>query len=73
MQGNHFDIGGYAPKATGKRPSTQDKAKCAFYRMNVGDAPISTTPMAHAETPSPLSRVCVFRARAAYALPRRRA
>ena len=54
MQGNHFDIDGYFEKATGKRPSTQDKAKCAFlHRMNVGDAPISTTPMALAETPSP--------------------
>ena len=54
MQGNHFDIDRYFEKATGKRPSTQDKAKCAFlHRMNVGDAPISTTPMALAETPSP--------------------
>ena len=54
MQDNHFDIDRYFEKATGKRPSTQDKAKCAFlHRMNVGDAPISTTPMALAETPSP--------------------
>ena len=54
MQGNHFDIDGYFEKATGKRPSTQDKAKCAFiHRMNVGDAPISAAPMALAETLSP--------------------
>ena len=54
MQGNHFDIDGYFEKATGKRPSTQDKAKCAFiHRMNVGDAPISAAPMALTETLSP--------------------
>ena len=54
MKGNHFDIDGYFEKATGKRPSTQDKAKCAFiHRMNVGDAPISAAPMALAETLSP--------------------
>ena len=54
MHGNHFDIDGYFEAATGKRPSTQDKAKCAFiHRMNVGNAPISAAPIALAEQLSP--------------------
>jgi hypothetical protein len=54
MDGNRFDLDKYFAAATGKLPSTKDKAKVAFlHRMNVGGAPISINPIALAEELSP--------------------